>query len=258
MPTWDSSQYLKFANERTQPAVDLAARIALETPAEIVDLGCGPGNSTAVVARRWPAAKLLGLDSSAEMIAAAKEQQPEWHWEMADIATWTTENQQAFDLVFSNAALQWVPNHARVLPELLLRVKDGGALAFQVPADPNAPAHQIARTLTSSVTWKPFFATPVREWQVEEPSFYYDVLAERATRLEMWTTDYYHVMSSAAGIVEWYRGTGLRPFLEKLSDPIDQERFIADYLQQLEKVYLPRSNGKVLFPFSRLFVVAYR
>jgi len=258
MPTWDSSQYLKFANERTQPAIDLAAHVALEAPTRVIDLGCGPGNSTAVLARRWPKARLAGLDSSTEMIATARQQNPQWTWWTGDITNWSKSTIETFDVVFSSAALQWVPNHTQLLPALLVRVAPGGAFAMQVPGNLEAPAHRIMSDLVSSASWATFFREPVREWWVEEISFYYDLLASHAVQLALWTTDYLHVLPNAEAIVEWYKGTGLRPFIDMLSDPADQKRFLADYLHEIKRAYPAHTDGRVLFPFRRFFLVAYR
>lgn len=256
MPSWDSALYLKFARERTQPAIDLAARIGLSDPRRIIDLGCGPGNSTAVLARRWPSAALAGLDSSPAMIATARKDHPQVDWVVGDLATWTAP--EPFDLVFSNAALQWVPDHARLLPHLLAQAAPGGALAFQIPGNFDAPAHRLMRELGASSSWRDAFRSPVREWHAEPVEFYYDCLAPRAARVELWFTDYLHVLDGAAGIVEWYRGTGLRPWLEALPDNAAQARFQADYLAGIRAAYPARPDGRVLFPFRRLFVVAYR
>jgi trans-aconitate 2-methyltransferase len=255
MPTWDSAQYLRFSAERTQPAIDLAARIAIENPRRIVDLGCGPGNSTAVVARRWPTAELLGLDNSAEMIAAAKKNLPHCTWQIGDIGSWSPPN--GFDIVFSNAALQWIPDHRHAVPRLLSHVANGGAFAFQVPANFDAAPHRLIRELGSSPAWRNFFLAPVREWHAEEPSFYYDVLAPLASRVELWTTDYIHVVPGPEAIVEWYRGTGLRPWLDLLPTEENRSRFLADYLTAIANAYPRQKDGRVLFPFRRLFVIAY-
>ncbi len=258
MPTWDSTQYLKFAAERTQPAIDLAARIALTSPCRAVDLGCGPGNSTEVIARRWPGAELTGLDNSPAMIATAKKDFPQRTWLVGDIATWSASADVLPDVIFSNAALQWIPDHARVLPHLFKQLAPGGALAFQVPANFNAPAHRIMRELGASATWRESFRSPVREWHVEEPPFYYNVLAPHATQLELWTTDYLHILPGPEGIVEWYRGTGLRPWLDALPNDAARTQFTADYLAEITKAFPCQSDGRVLFPFRRLFVIAYR
>jgi trans-aconitate 2-methyltransferase len=256
MPSWDADQYLKFAAERTRPAEDLAARITIKSPGRTIDLGCGPGNSTAILARRWPAAKLVGLDQSAEMIKSARESHPTLTWVVGDIATWTAD--EPVDIVFSNAALQWVPDHARVLPHLLAQVAPAGVLAFQVPANIDAPGHRLLRELGHSTKWEKQFRVPVREWHVEEPSFYYEALAPHASHLELWTTDYVHILRGAEAIVDWYRGTGLRPWLEALADETARAEFIADYLKGITGAFPAQSDGNVLFPFRRLFAIAYR
>lgn len=260
MPTWNSDQYLKFANERTQPAIDLAARVALEAPERVVDLGCGPGNSTAVVARRWPRAALTGVDTSPAMLATARKDFPTITWVEGDIATWPDENMGAgrYDVVFSNAAYQWVPDHATLLPRLMARVAPGGALAFQVPANFDAPPHRLMREQAATPEWRPLFPAMPREWHVHAPEFYYDVLAPRAARVEIWATDYFHVLAGVGGIIEWYRGTGLRPWLEALPGEATRTRFLEDYRALLVPHFPQQADGKVLFPFRRLFVVAYQ
>ncbi len=140
MPHWDAGQYLHFATERTQPAIDLLARIVVDSPNSVVDLGCGPGNSTALLHERWPDAAIVGLDSSAEMIGAARAAHPNWQWQLGDIASWTPP--APYDVVFANAALQWVPDHGHVFPHLLAQVAPGGAVAVQVPAHLQSPVHQ--------------------------------------------------------------------------------------------------------------------
>jgi trans-aconitate 2-methyltransferase len=255
MPTWNPAQYLKFGDERTQPCRDLVRRLRLENPRTIVDLGCGPGNSTQVLSARWPQAEITGVDSSEGMIETARKSSAKIAWSVGDIATW--EPPVPFDLVFSNAALQWVPNHARILPGLFSRVAAGGALAFQVPANLDAPAHEAMRGLAASSRWKTRFPHAVREWFVDEPAFYYDLLAPTAAQVEVWTTDYFHVMAGPEAIVEWYRGTGLRPYLDPLA-PGEQEQFAAEYLEKIAPAYPRRADGRVLFPFHRLFVMAYR
>lgn len=258
MPSWNSDQYLQFAAERTQPSIDLTARIHLESPGCITDLGCGPGNSTAVLARRWPRAAITGLDSSPAMIAAARAAHPAITWQTGDIATWQAPAGAPCDLVFANASLQWVPSHATLLPRLLESVAAGGALAFQVPANFAAPAHQAMRELGASAAWRNHFPSPPREWHVEPPEFYYDLLAPRCVRLDLWITDYMHVLPDADGLVAWYRGTGLRPWLDPLPDDDTRARFLADYRRLIADRYPARPDGRILFPFRRLFAVARR
>lgn len=259
MPTWDPNRYLQFAEERTRPCRDLVTRIALDSPAKIIDLGCGPGNSTEVLAARWPAAELTGLDSSPDMIAKASQAAPDRRWIVGDIARWQAAAGERFDLVFANAALQWVPDHALVYPHLLAQVADGGALAVQVPCNIDAPPHRVARELAASPPWRDVFpAGGVREWHVHEAAFYYDLLAPRATRIDLWETEYFHVLPGVEAIVDWYSGTGLRPFLDALPSPADTERFLAEYRELLRPFCSRRSDGRILFPFRRLFLIAYR
>jgi trans-aconitate 2-methyltransferase len=249
VPSWNPSQYLKFSEERTRPCRDLAARIDAD-PRRIVDLGCGPGNSTEVLAERWPAADLTGLDSSPDMIAQARAAHPEWRWLAGEIAAWAAGT-DTFDLVFSNAALQWVPGHAFVFPQLLERAR---VFAMQVPGNPDGPSHRLMREVARQFT----FEKAVREWHSHDAAFYYDTLAPRAALLDLWETEYLHIMDSAEAIVEWYRGTGMRPFLEALSTDADRARFTADYLAAIRGAYPPQPDGKVLFPFRRIFLIAYR
>jgi len=250
MPTWSPAQYLKFSEERTRPCRDLSARIDLGDPGRVIDLGCGPGNSTEVLAERWPHAKLTGIDSSVDMIAKARAAHPDWCWIAGDIAAFA-EGREDYDVVFSNAALQWVPDHAAVLPKLLAR---GRVFAMQIPGNWDGPAHRTMREVARSFT----FTRAVREWHSHDAAFYYDVLVPHAARLDLWETEYIHIMDSAEAIVEWYRGTGMRPFLEALDSDADRDRFTAAYLEAIREVYPPRPDGKVLFPFRRIFAVVYR
>jgi trans-aconitate 2-methyltransferase len=260
MPSWDSSQYLRFVNERTQPAIDLAARVTLPNPARAIDLGCGPGNSTAVIARRWPLAKLTGADNSAAMLDTARRDFPAAAWIEADITAWAgdTTHRESFDLIFSNAALQWVPNHATLLPQLFAAVRPGGALAIQIPHSLDAPHQRCIRELAASSTWRTRFLRPPVSWHVESPGFYYDTLAPLAARLDLWLTDYVHVLDGPEAIVEWHRGTGLRPFLDQLPDEAARADFLHEYLIALTPFYPRQIDGRLLMPFRRMFVIAYR
>lgn len=256
MPSWDSDQYLKFARERTQPAIDLAMRVEIAAPHGVIDLGCGPGNSTTVVARRWPNAEISGLDNSGAMLTTARSQFPHGHWIESDISAWQAA--APVDVIFSNAALQWLPDHRREFPRLLAQLAPGGALAVQMPANLDAPAHRLMREVAASTPWRAHFPTAPREWHVHPPEFYYDVLTPHVSRLDLWTTDYMHVLEGIDGIIEWYRGTGLRPWLDALTDETTRERFLGAYRARLVAYFSERADGHVLFPFRRLFFVAYR
>lgn len=258
MPTWNSNQYLKYSHQRTQPAIDLAARIDIAHPRRVVDLGCGPGNSTAVLARRWPYAHITGLDNSPPMIAAARQAQPGGHWIQADIASWEATPDDKPDILFSNAALQWVGDHAHLMPHLLHQLNPGGALAVQMPANSDAPPHRLMHRLAASSMWRSAFKVTPVEWHVHEPDFYYDLLAPLAARMDLWCTDYLHILEGVTAIVDWYAGTGLRPWLDALPDDPTRQRFLADYEAGLRPHFPPRRDGRVIFPFRRLFIVAYR
>ncbi|HYL98960.1 MAG TPA: trans-aconitate 2-methyltransferase [Blastocatellia bacterium] len=262
MPTWNPDQYLKFADERTRPCRDLADRVSVNGPRRIIDLGCGPGNSTAVIADRWPDAEITGLDSSPDMIESAKKSKPNAHWVVGDIASWAEQGPEKeaepYDVVFSNAALQWVQPHKSVFPRLLSRVAEGGALAAQMPGNFDGPAHRAMREIAHSPEFKDRLSFEVREWFCHDTGFYYDVLAPHASRLDIWMTEYLHIMPDAQGIVEWYKGTGLRPFLQALSNENDRGRFVYEYLKKIEAAYPARPNGCVLFPFQRIFIIAYK
>lgn len=256
MPTWDSTQYRRFEKERTQPAMDLCRRIEIGAPKTAIDLGCGPGNSSAVLAERWTSSEILGLDSSPAMLEAAAREHPRIRFEAGDIATWSPK--ATYDVVFSNAALQWVPDHGSLLPRLIQGVSEGGALAFQVPADPNATPHRLMRDLADSENWRAKFPQRPREWHVESTGFYYDALAPLARRLDLWTTEYVHIVENARAIVAWYRGTGLRPWLDVLSGPAEREHFLDDYEKLIASAYPAQHDGRFLFSFKRLFAIAYR
>jgi trans-aconitate 2-methyltransferase len=256
MTTWDSEQYLRFAEERTRPCRDLAARVALPAARSIVDLGCGPGNSAAVLRERWPGVGVTGIDSAPDMLARARRDYPDFRWEDGDIGSWRPG--RTYDLVFSNAALHWVPDHAELLPRLLSYVAEGGALAFQVPANLHAPAHRLMRELAASPRFRDAFTHPVREWHVEEIADYYDILSPHAAHLDLWATEYQHVVADAAAITEWYKGTGLRPFLDALPGVVAQGAFLAEYTALVARAFPARRDGRVIFPFRRMFAVAYR
>jgi trans-aconitate 2-methyltransferase len=257
MTAWNAAAYLKFGDERTRPCRDLAARVEVAAPKRLIDLGCGPGNSTAVLRERWPGAEITGLDSSAEMLAKARAGAVAALWVQGDIARWAEEEGGRFDIVFSNAALQWVPDHATLFPKLLGRVASGGALAAQLPAYSDQPGQRLIREVARSAKWQARFTKEPVDWRAESAAFYYDVLAARAARLELWETEYVHVVDGTQAVVEWYRATGLRPFLSALPTDPDRAEFVAEYHEALEPHYRPRKDGRVLFPFRRLFVVAY-
>jgi trans-aconitate 2-methyltransferase len=256
MPSWNPDLYLQFANERNQPILDLVARIHLADPRRIIDLGCGPGNSTALLHQRWPEADTTGLDNSPDMLAAAAKAYPPMKWQEGDAGTWTAD--VPFDLVFSNAALQWVPDHATVLPRLLEQAGQPGALAVQMPLHFESPVHQLILEIARDPAWRHCMEQAVHAIRVERPGFYYDLLQPHAARLDLWETIYHHILDGPQAIVDWIRGTGLRPFLQALPDEGQKSRFLELLLAGVTEAYPRQKDGRVLFPFRRLFLVAYR
>lgn len=255
MSTWNADLYLQFANERTQPSLDLISRIDLTNPARIVDLGCGPGNSTAILRQRWQQADITGLDNSPEMIAAAAVAYPDGKWILADAATWTADI--PYNLVFSNAMLHWLPDHARLFSHLFAQVAAGGALAIQIPAHERSPLRQVVLDVSKHSAWSDRMESARTALTMESPSFYYDLMQPIATHLDIWETEYYHVMDSHQSIVDWFRGTGLRPFLAVLDNETQRQQFEQQLLAVYTAAYPAQKDGRILFPFRRLFIVAY-
>ncbi|HEV8550473.1 MAG TPA: trans-aconitate 2-methyltransferase [Polyangiaceae bacterium] len=253
MPTWDNQQYLKFADERTRAAAELLARVPLTGAEEIVDLGCGPGNSTALLHERFASARVVGVDSSADMLARARADYPKLAWVRADAANF--ESERPLDLLFANALLQWVPDHATVVPSLFAQLRPGGALAFQVPRNFEEPSHRLMRSTPGP--WLTRLTGVRSATPVESPAFYYDLLAPAASSVDIWQTTYEHVMPTPSAIVEWVKGTGLRPYLEALPEG-ERAAYLAAYTQGIDAAYPARRDGQRLFSFPRLFVVAVR
>lgn len=256
MASWDPGEYMRFEDERTRPSVDLAARVAVESPARVIDLGCGPGNSTRVLRARWPEARVVGLDSSAEMIESARSEHPGGEWVLASIEDWTED--RPYDVVFSNAALQWIPNHETLVESLFANVAAGGALAFQIPSAAFAAVRFLIHDIALQSRWAHRMDGPLRELTMEEPGLYYDRLAPLARSVDIWETEYFHVMDSAPAIVDWITTTGLRPFLAALETEEERHVFVSLLHERVLQAYRPQFDGKVLFPFKRTFVIAYR
>jgi len=256
MPTWDADLYLRFANERTQPAIDLLARVALDAPRRIIDLGCGPGNSTALLRGRWPGVAITGIDNSPEMVAAATRNYPDGDWQLADIVTWLAE--EHYDLIFSNATLQWLPDHARLYQRLFAQVAPGGAFAVQIPAFHTTALQQVLLALADEPKWRERLQPATRALVAESPGFYYDTLQPHASQIALWETEYQHVLAGPGAIVDWISGTRLRPYLEALGDEAERADFLTRLRDGVAELYPPQRDGKVLFPFRRIFLVAYR
>jgi trans-aconitate 2-methyltransferase len=256
MSPWDADHYLRFGDERTRPASDLAARIDVPDPKTVIDLGCGPGNSTQVLRRRWPEARIVGLDNSPEMIDSARASFPDREWLLGSAENWSPPD--PFDVVFSNAALQWMRSHDSLVSHLFAQVADGGALAFQIPSSSYSAVRGHIHEIADDAAWRERMTAEKAALTMEDPSYYYDALAEYAPRLDIWETEYIHVMDSPSSIVDWISSTGMRPFLEALDAESERQRFVDLLNERVAESYPRRRDGKVLFPFRRLFVVAYR
>lgn len=254
---WQPGRYLRFHDERTQPTIDLAKRIDQTDPKRILDLGCGPGNSTAVLAALWPEAEVTGLDNSETMLAEARKTSPHSKWVLHDAAK-DMAFLGKFDIVFSNAALQWLPDNELLIPRLYGMLNPDGVLAVQVPYNRDLPAFTVLRELTSRPEWREFFTDPAVFRLHHDYQFYYNVLCRLPGKLDLWQTEYIHVMDGADAIVEWYKGTGLRPFMQKLADEVVRKRFIQDYTEYIREIYPAQEDGKVLFPFKRIFFIKKR
>src|SRR3954467_341269 len=253
---WSARQYLKFEDERTRPPRDLLAQVPLQSPRRVVDLGCGPGNSTELLITRYPQADVAGLDSSSDMLRQARERLPYCTFAEADLATWNPL--EGTDLLFANAVFQWVPDHPAVLRRLLERLPEGGVLALQMPDNTDEPALALMREVAKSGPWaaEVGLAAAARD-DLPTPATYYDLLKPLCARLDIWHSIYNHVMDGPEGIVEWFKGSGLRPFLSAL-DPSMREDFLAAYLARIAQQYPHRYDGRVLLKFPRLFIVAAR
>lgn len=251
--TWDPGQYLAFAGPRMQPAVDLLARVHSESPATIVDLGCGPGNITPMLQQRWPDAAITGVDNSDEMLARARDAVPGVDFINQDIFTW--EPAQKFDLLFSNAALQWVKGHDVLFPKVMSLVAPGGVAAIQIPRNFEAPSHTLMTDVINAGPWRELL-TPVRhDVPTQRPEYYYDLLSPLVKTLDIWETEYLQVLDGENPVAEYTKGSWLMRFLSHLEEPWKSE-FEADYRARVLKAYPQRADGKTLFPFRRQFILA--
>lgn len=256
MPDWSPAQYLKFEDERSRPARDLLAQVPLAEAKRVVDIGCGPGNSTELLAERFPDAEILGLDSSSDMLEAARQRLPKAAFIEADIAQWTPE--RGTDLLFANAVFQWVPDHLDVLGRLFVQLSPGGVLAVQMPDNFGEPSHFLMDEVAKNGPWSEKLgeAALARD-PIPPPIRYYDRLAPRARRVDIWHTQYNHPLAGPGTIVEMLKSTGLRPYLAPL-DADEQARFLGEYERRVGEAYAALGDGRVLFRFPRLFVVATR
>jgi trans-aconitate 2-methyltransferase len=254
MTDWSPSTYLKFEDERTRPARDLLAQVPLAAPKRVVDMGCGPGNSTELLVERFPDARVIGLDSSPNMLAEARQRVPQATFGEADANSWVPEPDT--DLVFANAIYQWVPKHLVSLTRVAAAQPEGGVLAVQMPDNVGEPSHQLMRQLAADGPWAERLRQAARA-PLLPVRVYYDALRPTARRLDIWHSNYNHVLDGPQAIVEWVKSTGLRPFIDPL-EPAEREEFLARYLELIAAAYPRTVDDKVLLRFPRLFIVAVR
>jgi trans-aconitate 2-methyltransferase len=254
--TWSAKQYTTFERERTRPVRDLLNAVTTPQVGKAADLGCGPGNSTEVLAERFPGATVQGLDSSPDMIDAARKRLPGIGFDLADISTW---HGAGFDVILANAVLQWVPDHDKLLPRLVESLAVGGSLAVQMPDNLDEPAHRLMREVAA----KPRFAAQLagaagsRQPRLDA-AWYYRLLRPFAGHIDIWRTTYHHILPGGPdAVVEWFKGSGLRPFLAPL-DADGQQAFLHEYRMALSGAYPELPDGSVMLPFPRLFIVAVR
>ena len=256
MADWNPALYSRFEDERTRPARELLARVPLDKATLVVDLGCGPGNSTELLVRRYPGAEVLGVDNSPAMLESARQRLPAVRFEQADIETW--QPPRAPDLIYANAALQWVPGHEQLFPRLLALLAPGGVLAVQMPDNHEEPTHRAMREVGALPQFAAAIGDPAR---LRPPMLtvqqYYDLVAREAGEVDVWHTIYQHRMASPAAIVEWVSATGLKPFVARLAEG-QREAYLAQYEQRIAQSYPPRSDGRLLLAFPRVFIVARR
>ncbi|GIJ50198.1 trans-aconitate 2-methyltransferase [Virgisporangium aliadipatigenens] len=262
-PSWDPAQYQRYADERARPYRDLTARIRTPHPKSVVDLGCGPGTMTATLAERWPDARILGIDASRDMIAAAERHAVPGRvsFQVGDARRWSPET---VDVIIANAVLQWVPEHDSLFPGWVAALPPEGALAFQVPRAKGFPVGEIFRRIAASPRWHDRLGTIAREAPrgaaspVRDVTEYVDVLSRLGMEVDAWDTTYVHVLEGADPVMDWFSGTGLRPYTDALrNDPAALADFRAEIAAELRGAFPPAPYGTLL-PFPRIFVVAHR
>jgi len=250
---WDPAQYLKFAGPRLRPALDLLQRIDYDAPRTVYDLGAGAGNVTRLIAARWPEARIIGIDSSAEMLAKAAQENPGIEWQQAELATWRPP--EPADIIYSNAALHWIEDHAPLFVALFQSLAPGGVFAVQIPRNFGAPSHTSMGEAARMGSWRATLEPLLRPAPVAEPSVYFDLLTPYAKKLDMWETEYLQVLDGEHAVKEYTKSTWLAPLLAALDEP-ERSRFEAAYTALVDAAYPRRRDGKTLFPFRRMFIIA--
>ena len=251
---WNAEQYSTFQKERTYPAIDLSNAIATEGPKMILDIGCGTGSSTITLKKRFPNAHIIGVDSSDDMLLSAQKNYPELEFMKLDVSRQLDVFKDKFDIVFSNACLQWIPDHMALLPKLFELLSDNGTLAIQIPQQTKHPMQKIIKEVAESEKWKNKISE-MRSFNILTEEEYYDALSALTSDLRMWETVYFHSMPSYQSIVEWYKGSGLRFYLDQLNGD-DAAEFENDLLAEIKKAYPVQADGNIIFRFPRLFLLA--
>ncbi len=252
MANWNPEQYLKFSGERAQPAEDLLCRLDALQPSRILDLGCGPGNSTSALARHFPNAEILGVDASEPMLQKAKKDHPELCFQKCFLPQGLDDLSGSYDLIFSNACIHWIPEQEALLKAMYKKLPENGTLAVQIPYIQAAPFYKLLYALVEE-SWPKLRS--VHNFYNLQPEEYYDVLSFLTNHFSVWQTTYFHVVDSPEGVIDWYRGSGLRPYLEKLSEE-EQERFLRELLFLIQKQYPVQRNGTILLEMPRVFFTA--
>lgn len=252
---WDPSQYLKFADHRLRPAVDLLNRVDLDSPSVVYDLGAGAGNVTDLLANRWPEARIIGVDDSEEMLQEAAKRAPNIEWEVGDIGTW--EPSEPAELIFTNAALHWITGHEDLFTRLMSSVAPGGVFAVQMPRNFGALSHTSISEVAMSGPWRSKLEPLLRLAPVEPPPFYIDILSKLSSSLDVWETEFSQILTGENPVKEWTKGTWLMPLLNALEEP-ERSDFEDAYAELILSRYPKQSDGTTVFPFKRMFIVAKR
>lgn len=254
--SWDPQQYLKFSDLRLRPAQDLMARIPTQAPARVYDLGCGAGNVTRQLQEKWPGAKITGLDSSPDMLAEARKKAPGIDWVEADLSAWRPAD--APDVIFSNALFHWIKGHGTIFPALLNGLRVGGALAVQMPRNQQEPSHSHTLAVAKQGPWADKLQGLDDLFEMHPPDFYHDLFRQAgAKHVDIWESVYQQALSGDDPVLEWIKGTALRPYLARLQDEPDlQKGFLEELAQRLRGAYPRRADGVTLLPFRRIFMVA--
>jgi trans-aconitate 2-methyltransferase len=253
---WDPQQYLQFKHERTQPSIDLVARIHSDDPKTIIDIGCGPGNSTQILHTRWPNAVIIGLDNSEKMIERARKDYPNQQWIVGDALT--LEINQTYDIVFSNAAIHWIPNHDVLIPRLFQLVNKNGILAIQIPANHDSPLYKIIVRTSQNRKWSALTAGSEQVKTYHNVEYYYNTLISLTQEIAIWQTTYYHILKSHQELIDWYRSTAMKPVLERLQTDKNRAEFEEEVLNESKKYYPLQRDGRIIYPFKRLFFTAHK